>query len=39
MNGEELEYTKEVKYLGIKLNHKLNRAGTHPWIGSSTARG
>ena len=24
MNGEELEYMKEVKYLGIKLNHKLN---------------
>ena len=24
MNGEELEYVKEVKYLGIKLNHKLN---------------
>ena len=23
MNGEELEYVKEVKYLGIKLNHKL----------------
>ena len=24
MNGEELEYMKEVKYLGIKLIHKLN---------------
>ena len=23
INGEELEYVKEVKYLGIKLNHKL----------------
>ena len=27
MNGEELEYTKEVKYLGIKLNHNLNWQG------------